>query len=79
MSYTVVKTLESANYVTMQPLFPYRDHMKDIIDHIRVPTTCTVPVKSKLPVASCFSRVSWDETLVSQDETLVLRDKKAEN
>ena len=46
MSYSENLTLESANYVTMQPLFSYRNHKKDIIDHIHVPTTCTVLVKS---------------------------------
>ena len=39
----------------------------------------TVPLKSKLPVSSCFSRdenlVSRDENLVSRDESLVSRDE----
>ena len=43
------------------------------------PTIYTVPLKSKLPVSSRFSRdkslVSRDESLVSRDESLVSRDE----
>ena len=40
---------------------------------------CTVPLKSKLPVLSHFSRdenlISRDESLISRDENLISRDK----
>ena len=54
--------------------------------HVAIPSCCinfnaafTVPLKSKLPVSSRFSRdeslVSRDESLVSRDESLVSRDE----